>query len=60
MDSEPFKINARESKISRNTNETNINIQLLLDSTENQSISVDTGIGFLDHVIAVNCIGLND
>ncbi|CAG8597238.1 185_t:CDS:2 [Paraglomus brasilianum] len=43
-------INVRESNVSRKTNETDITIQLLLDSTENQSISVNTGIGFLDHM----------
>ncbi|CAG8653305.1 4767_t:CDS:2 [Paraglomus occultum] len=45
-----MEINVRESNVSRKTNETDITIQLLLDSTENQSISVHTGIGFLDHM----------
>jgi len=45
---------AREAKISRNTNETKIEVSLNLDcapgSGVQQTIDVSTGIGFLDHM----------
>jgi len=45
---------AREAKISRNTNETQIEVSLNLDCTPGsgvqQAIDVSTGIGFLDHM----------
>ncbi|CAG8790966.1 5334_t:CDS:2 [Racocetra persica] len=41
---------ARTSTITRKTNETDINVYLHLDSIESQSIDIDTGIGFLNHM----------
>ena len=50
----------REALIERNTNETKISIKLNLD--ENFSSSIDTGCGFLDHMLTLfaahSCIGL--
>ncbi|RHZ47952.1 hypothetical protein Glove_564g29 [Diversispora epigaea] len=42
--------NLREATFYRKTNETDIKILLNLDSVGNQTISVNTGIGFLDHM----------
>ncbi|KLO05962.1 IGPD-domain-containing protein [Schizopora paradoxa] len=46
---------ARQAKISRNTNETQIEVSLNLDcapgSGVQQTIDVSTGIGFLDHML---------
>jgi len=40
----------REATIARKTNETDIHITLALDNVGTQSIDIDSGIGFLDHV----------
>ncbi|CAG8659145.1 20689_t:CDS:2 [Cetraspora pellucida] len=42
--------NARTSTITRKTNETDIIVNLHLDSIESQSIDIDSGIGFLNHM----------
>lgn len=41
---------ARTAKIDRKTNETDIKVDLNLDSKHDQQIHINTGIGFLDHV----------
>ena len=41
----------RKAQIVRNTNETNISLELNLDGTGN--VNVDTGIGFLDHMLTL-------
>ena len=45
---------ARQAKISRKTNETQIEVSIDLDGASNPSaaqvIDISTGIGFLDHV----------
>lgn len=41
---------ARKAEISRKTNETDIQVAINLDSKFDQSININTGIGFLDHV----------
>src|SRR4051812_44702860 len=41
----------------RKTKETDITVSLSLDSFNGQSIDIDTGIGFLDHVSS-NCSSL--
>ncbi|KAF9915929.1 imidazoleglycerol-phosphate dehydratase [Linnemannia zychae] len=41
---------ARTATVSRKTNETDINITLSMDSAGAQSIDIDSGIGFLDHM----------
>ncbi|CAG8512797.1 28049_t:CDS:2 [Dentiscutata erythropus] len=40
----------RSSTITRKTNETDISINLRLDSIESQTIDIDSGIGFLNHM----------
>ncbi|KAI9312942.1 Imidazoleglycerol-phosphate dehydratase-domain-containing protein [Dichotomocladium elegans] len=40
----------RTATVSRKTNETDIHIDLNLDSQFDQKIDIDTGIGFLDHM----------
>ncbi|RUS24289.1 hypothetical protein BC938DRAFT_473825, partial [Jimgerdemannia flammicorona] len=39
----------RTATIIRKTNETDISLSLTLDSAFNQDITINTGIGFLDH-----------
>lgn len=41
----------RKATLSRKTNETDINVELCLDSAGNQEIDINSGIGFLNHVI---------
>jgi imidazoleglycerol-phosphate dehydratase len=41
----------RTATLSRKTNETDINVAISLDSAGKQTIEVNSGIGFLDHVI---------
>ncbi|ORY94139.1 Imidazoleglycerol-phosphate dehydratase-domain-containing protein [Syncephalastrum racemosum] len=41
---------SRTAKIDRKTNETDIKIDINLDSKHDQQIHVNTGIGFLDHM----------
>ncbi|KAF9362586.1 imidazoleglycerol-phosphate dehydratase [Mortierella sp. NVP85] len=41
---------AREATVARKTNETDIHITLALDNVGTQSIDIDSGIGFLDHM----------
>jgi imidazoleglycerol phosphate dehydratase HisB len=46
----------RKATLSRKTNETDINIELCLDSAGDQAIDVNSGIGFLNHVTKlINC-----
>uniref|UniRef100_A0A1D1YIP0 Imidazoleglycerol-phosphate dehydratase n=1 Tax=Anthurium amnicola TaxID=1678845 RepID=A0A1D1YIP0_9ARAE len=40
----------RKATLSRKTNETDINVELCLDSTGDQVIDVNSGIGFLNHM----------
>lgn len=40
----------RVATVSRKTNETDIHITLAMDQAGAQSIDIDSGIGFLDHV----------
>ncbi|RGB24957.1 Imidazoleglycerol-phosphate dehydratase-domain-containing protein [Rhizophagus diaphanus] len=40
----------RKATLSRKTNETDINVELCLDSTGNQEIDINSGIGFLNHM----------
>lgn len=42
----------RRSEIKRNTLETKISVSLSLDQHKNQVINIDTGIGFLDHMLS--------
>ncbi|KAI9100501.1 Imidazoleglycerol-phosphate dehydratase-domain-containing protein [Phlyctochytrium arcticum] len=42
--------NKRTATVARKTNETDINISLKLDQYTTQSIEVQTGVGFLDHM----------
>ena len=44
------KMADRRASISRETNETNIQVSIDLDPVQPQSIQISTGIGFLDHV----------
>ncbi|CDS12200.1 Putative Imidazoleglycerol-phosphatedehydratase [Lichtheimia ramosa] len=45
-----MQFEARTASISRKTNETDIQVAINLDGKFDQQISVDTGIGFLDHM----------
>ncbi|CAG8456853.1 4102_t:CDS:2 [Funneliformis caledonium] len=40
----------RTANFSRKTNETDINVMIHLDSAGNQTIEINSGIGFLDHM----------